>query len=297
MAGIEARVRPMEASDLTAVARLTDAAFSRIIGQLTGREPAAPLMPPLLHSTRLATDPAGCLVACGTEGEVTGAIYSIARGTLGWFGPLAVSPAVQGRGVGQMLIAACLDGLRGRGVRLIGLETFAESPFHVHLYAKFGFRPSWTGVGFRKTIAPVPPPGGVREGTTVPDLGFVYEGLDVGAEVAVTAGHAVGTTFTTDGGVAICHFAPTFEGAGTGFLTFVAASSQPDFRRLLDAAEGACADRRLTALSVHVPGSSWQTIDELVTRGYRAGRVGVRMKLGENPNYDGGDFFYADNWL
>jgi hypothetical protein len=46
-----------------------------------------------------------------------------------------------------------------------------------------------------------------------------------------------------------------------------------------------------------VPGSSWQTIDELVTRGYQAERVGVRMKLGENPNYDGGDFFYADNWL
>jgi hypothetical protein len=97
--------------------------------------------------------------------------------------------------------------------------------------------------------------------------------------------------------VAICHFAPTFEGAGAGFLPFVATATQPDFRRLFDAVEGACADRRLTTLTVHVPGPSWQTIDELVTRGYRAERVGVRMKLGENPNYDGGDFFYADNWL
>lgn len=297
MAGNPVRVRPMETTDLAEVARLTDAAFGLIIGQMTGRQVPAPVMPPLLFPTRFATDPAGCFVACDPAGKVTGAVFSTARGALGWFGPLAVSPIAQGQGVGQLLIAACLEQMRGRGVRLVGLETFAESPFHVHLYAKSGFRPSWTGVSFRRSIESVRPPGRVTAHSAPAELDFVYEGLDVGAEAATTESRAVGTTFTAEGGVAICHFAPTFEGAGTGFVPFLAAPTQTAFLLLLDAAEQACAERGLTALTVRVPGSAWRTIDGLVERGYRAGRVAIRMKLGERPDYDGGDFYYADNWL
>ncbi len=287
----------MQASDLAEVARVTDVAFGRIIGQMTGREVTEPVMPRLLFSTRLAADPAGCFVAIGESNDVTGAVFSIARGTLGWFGPLAVSPEAQGRGVGQALIAACLAGLRERGVLLVGLETFAESTFHVHLYSKFGFRPSWTGLGFRRKIAPVPMPAHVTANGRLPSLDFVYEGLDVRTEAAVAAALGVGTTFVTDGGVAICHFAPTFEDSATGFVPFVAATSRPAFDDLLDAAEHECGERGLGVLSVRVPGSSWRTIDGLVARGYRSGRVELRMKLGARPDYDRGDIFYGDNWL
>ncbi|HXZ83727.1 MAG TPA: GNAT family N-acetyltransferase [Acidimicrobiales bacterium] len=287
----------MQTPDLVEVARVANAAFGHIIGQMTGRAAATPVLPPLLFSTRLAADPAGCFVATGETNEISGAVFSIARGTLGWLGPLAVSPDVQGRGVGQALIAGCLESLRGRGVRLVGLETFADSPFHVHLYSKFGFRPSWTGVGFRRNIAPVRMPTDVTTDGAPPDLDFVYEGLDVAAEVATTESFAVGTTYVTEGGLAVCHFAPTFEAEGTGFLPFVAASSRPAFDRLLDAAEHACGERGFGVLTVRVPGSSWQTIDALVARDYRAGRVEVRMKLGARPDYDSGNFFYGDNWL
>jgi len=50
------QVRSMRPSDLVEVARVTDAAFGDIIGKLTGREVAPPVMPPLLFPTRLATD-------------------------------------------------------------------------------------------------------------------------------------------------------------------------------------------------------------------------------------------------
>ncbi len=298
MAGNPVRVRPMETTDLAEVARLTDAAFGLIIGQMTGRQVPAPVMPPLLFPTRFATDPAGCFVACDPAGKVTGAVFSTARGALGWFGPLAVSPIAQGQGVGQLLIAACLEQMRGRGVRLVGLETFAESPFHVHLYAKSGFRPSWTGVSFRRSIESVRPPGRVTAHGSAGRARFRLRGPRRRCRGRRTADpRAVGTTFTAEGGVAICHFAPTFEGAGTGFVPFLAAPTQTAFLLLLDAAEQACAERGLTALTVRVPGSAWRTIDGLVDRGYRAGRVAIRMKLGERPDYDGGDFYYADNWL
>lgn len=291
-------MRPMQEPDLADVRHVTDAAFARIIGQMTGRTVATPVMPPLLFSTRFAADPADCWVALdGATSEIVGAIFSIARGTLGWFGPLAVSPAAQSQGVGRALIAACLDGLRRRGVRLIGLETFAESPFHVRLYSRFGFRPSWTGLGFRRKIESVRMPAGVTTDGAVPNLDFVYAGLDVGAEAAMVARSAVGTAFVTEGGIAICHFAPTFEGAGTGFLSFVAASSRPAFDRLLDAAEHACGERGLGVLAVRVSGSAWQTFDRLVARGYRPERAEIRMKLGERPDYDAAAIFYADSWL
>jgi GNAT superfamily N-acetyltransferase len=288
----------MEEPDLADVRHVTDTAFARIIGQMTGRTVTTPVMPPLLFSTRFAADPAGCWVAGDdTTSEIVGAVFSIARGTLGWFGPLAVSPAAQGQGVGRELIAACLEGLRRRGVRLIGLETFAESPFHVRLYSRFGFRPSWTGLGLRRKIEPVRMPADVTTDGAGPNLDYVYAGLDVHAEAAMVARCAVGTSFVTEGGIAICHFAPTFEGAGTGFLPFVAASSQPAFDRLLDAAEHACGERGLGVLAVRVSGSAWRTFDRLVARGYRAERAEIRMKLGERPDYDASAIFYADSWL
>ena len=291
------QVRSMRPSDLVEVARVTDAAFGDIIGKLTGREVAPPVMPPLLFPTRLATDREGCFVATGAADELVGAVFSVARGTLGWFGPLAVSPDAQRRGVGRALIAACLDGLRDRGVRLVGLETFAESPFHVDVYSKFGFRPAWTGIGFRRGIDKTAVPADVATGAAPPNLDFVYEDLDLTAEATVAATRAVGATFTTADGFAIVHVEPTFRSEGTGFVPFVAAATRPSFDRLIDAVEHACGEQGLGTIEVRVPGSAWPTIDRLVARGYRPGRVEVRMKRGERPDYDRGDFFYADNWL
>ena len=105
-------------------------------------------------AVRFAADPDGCFVAVREQepGQVTGALISVARGTLGWFGPLAVHPDAQRSGAGGKLVAACLDSWRRRGVRLMGLETYRDSPFHARFYQKMGFRPSCTGIGFRAQL-------------------------------------------------------------------------------------------------------------------------------------------------
>ena len=215
-------------------------------------------MPRLLFSTRLAADPAGCFVAIGESDDVTGAVFSIARGTFGWFGPLAVSPEAQGRGVGQALIAACLAGLRERGVLLVGLETFAESPFHVHLYSKFGFRPSWTGLGFRRkhrARADARPRHGERRAAK--------------SRLRVR-GHRRAHRSRRGGGARCRNHlrdrrgrrhlplrSRPSEDSATGFVPFVAATSRPAFDDLLDAANTTVANSGLGVLSVRVPGSSW----------------------------------------
>ena len=57
-------------------------------------------IPALLFRTRLAADPDGCFVAASARDPtgVTGVVFSVARGTLGWLGPLAVHPGASDAG-------------------------------------------------------------------------------------------------------------------------------------------------------------------------------------------------------
>ncbi len=287
-------IRPMVTADLAAVAAVTNAAFGALRG-----EPDSTRFPGLLFQTRLAADPAGCFVAVAPRdpGTLTGALFSVARGGLGWFGPLAVLPGAQRGGVGRDLTAACLAAWRRRGVRLMGLETFADSPFHLHFYSKLGFRPAWTGVAFSRPLGETTMPGGVQAGGQLPDLSYLYPGLDVSGEAAATRSCAAGVVLTTDDGVAICHLKPTFQGPETGYLPFLAARSRGSFDLLMAAAEHLSREAGCTSFFTRVPGSSWATMDALVARGYRAGGAMLRMKCGEDTDYDRTATYYCDNWL
>jgi predicted N-acetyltransferase YhbS len=307
----------MATTDLAEVAAVTNTAFGTLRG-----EPDSQRFPPLLFETRLAADPAGCLVAVapGDPARITGALFSVARGGLGWFGPLAVLPGAQRDGVGRGLTAACIQAWRRRGVRLMGLETFGDSPFHIHLYSKLGFRPTWTGVSFSRPLGETAMPDGVQvgglpdgahasgardggqamampDGGQIPDLSYLYPGLDVSGEAAATQSCGAGVVLTTRDGVALCHLKQTFQPPRTGYLPFLAARSRESFEALMAAAEHLSREAGCTSVFTRTSGSSWATMDALVARGYRAGGAMVRMKRGEHTDYDRTETFYCDNWL
>lgn len=77
------------------------------------------------------------------EGKLVGVIFAFDRGNLGIFGPLAVLPEYQGKGIAQLLVAAVVDYLEATlpRPRRLGLCTFAQSTKHIHLYGKFGYYP------------------------------------------------------------------------------------------------------------------------------------------------------------
>jgi len=286
----------MTPADLGGARAAANAAF----GQLFGLGPDGPaVFGELLFATRFEADPAGCFVAVADAepARVIGALMSVARGPLGWFGPVAVEPGRQQGGVGAALVDACLRSWREREVRTMGLETLADSAFHVRFYARFGFRPSWTGVAFEAPLAPGAMPGGVEIGGPLPELDFLYPGLDLAAEVGVTTRLGCGRVISTSDGLAICHTEPTFQQPGVGFVPFLAAASREGFDRLMAAAEHLCHGRGLSSMLVRVPGSSWGTMVALRDRGYRAGRVMVRMKAGALLDYDRAGLLYIDNWL
>jgi predicted N-acetyltransferase YhbS len=293
--------RPMTAADLEEVATVADGAFIGVIGSLTGQRLTRPFFPPAGLALRLATDPEGCLVAV-EAGRLLGAIFSVRRGTLAWFGPLAVDAPVQGRGVGQALVEECRRLWAASGVRLMGLETFGQSAGHVHLYGRLGFRPGWVGVQLKRdlepgagTVTPAPPLQHPR--LPLPDLGFLYPGFDPGREVRATIERGAGRVFASDGGLAILHLRDAFHvSEEEGFIPLLAADGRDAFLSLLEACEAAARAEGRRSISTRLPGGAIGAYDALLERGYRAGAAMLRMKAGERLDYDR-DAWYCDDWL
>ena len=292
----------MQTADLEEVAQISDLAFIAVIEKLSGQRLQRPFFPTAGLGLRLEADPEGCLVA--TDGrELVGALFSVARGTVAWFGPLAVATGSQGGGVGQALVAGCLRRWGLRGVRLMGLETFPNSSFHLHLYAKFGFRPAWTGVALKKqldvgpTAVNEPAPPLQHPEVPLPDIGYLYPGFDPSAEVRAILKRRAGRVFATDRSLAVVLLADAFHvSAEAAFIPLLVAPDREAFVAMVAACETAARDAGKQTISVRLSGSCWGAFQALVERGYRAGSSALRMKAGENLDYDR-DAWYCDDWL
>jgi hypothetical protein len=82
-----------------------------------------------------------------------------------------------------------------------------------------------------------------------------------------------------------------------GFVLFLAAATRTSFDRLLDAAEQLSYQQGKTSLFTRTSSSSWRTWDALTRRGYQAYRLMMRMKAGQNPDYDHTSSYCLDSWL
>ena len=291
------RVRPMTSADLPAAARAVDAAFAIVFAELYGERAPAPTFPLAGFECRLRANPPGCLVAVDGA-DVAGAVFSVRRGPLAWFGPLAVAPEFQRRGVAGALLRHLLADWRETGVRLMGLGTFTDSSFHVGLYRGFGFQPAWVGISYRKPVEPGPWPEGVVRGGDVPALDFLFPGFDPAAEIAATVATGVGEALTCPGGVALCHLDGGFHtSAEAAFMPLVAAADRESFVALVTAAERLAAGAGKRVIATRLPGGCSAAQDALSDLGYLPGGVMLRMKQGEHLDYDGAAAYYCDDWL
>jgi [ribosomal protein S18]-alanine N-acetyltransferase len=296
-------VRTMRTADLEEVAELSDNAFIEVIAWLSGRRLERPFFPLGGLALRVEADPEGCLVAADA-GVLVGALFSVARGTLAWFGPLAVAKDRQGTGVGQLLVAECLARWSRRNVRLMGLETFPTSGFHLHLYSKFGFRPGWVGFQVKKRLdaptagpAAEPAPPLQHPEVPLPDLGYLYPGFNPAAEVRAILKRKAGRVFATDRSLAVVALADSFHVTDDdAFVPLLVAPDRQAFLGLVAAAEEAARAAGKKSIAIRLSGSSWGAFQALVESGYRAGSSALRMKAGENPDYDR-DAWYCDDWL
>src|SRR4051812_40588549 len=62
-------------------------------------------------------------------------------GVEGWMGPLAVRSDQQGHGLGKDVVGKGITWLRGRGAKVIGLETMPRTMDNIGFYSRLGFVP------------------------------------------------------------------------------------------------------------------------------------------------------------
>jgi ribosomal protein S18 acetylase RimI-like enzyme len=123
------------------------------IGQLThdvyvGGGLASPEYGEQLRDVAGRADQAELLVARVDDGHVVGSVALVLTGDFGEitesddeaaFRMLVVDPAVQGRGVGRLLVTTCLDRARTAGKRRVVLSTDRRMTTAQRLYARLGF--------------------------------------------------------------------------------------------------------------------------------------------------------------
>ena len=312
---MEITIRPLRENDLPDADRIFRLAFGAFIGL---PDPMAFAGDADFVRTRWLVDPAATLGA-ESANLLIGSNFLTNWGSVGFFGPLTISPDFWDKGVASRLLEPTMDIFAEWGTKLTGLYTFAQSAKHVHLYQKFGFWPqfltaimtksvdqslaasSWSG--FSKTAEQE------REGclkACAELTGAIYEGLNVEREIRAVAGQKLGETVTVwDGsrlaGFAVCHCGAGSEaGSGSLYVKFGAArpgrAAEQNFNRLLEACEAFAASRGLEKIVAGVNTARVAAYRRMLARGFRSIIQGVAMLRSEDQGYNRPDVYVIDDW-
>jgi predicted N-acetyltransferase YhbS len=267
--------------------------------------------------TRWRANPGGALVA-ELEGRVIGSNLVTNWGSVGFFGPLSVSPDHWGQGVAQELLTSTMQLFEEWSIEHAGLFTFAQSAKHVGLYQRFGFWPRYlTAVMSRPVVGS---PGEVgRRLTEMPDESMprlleelgqltdaIYRGLDLTVEFTSLRSQRLGEVVVLEGGertegVALCHLGPGTEaGSGTCYVKFGGVLPGPGaperFARLIGACDRMAHDAGATLLVAGANAErehAWRALSEM---GFAREIQGVAMHRPNTSGYSTADSFVIDDW-
>src|SRR5579859_6480695 len=133
----EVRVRPLAEADLDEADRVFRVAFGTFLGV---PDPGSLFGDADYVRTRWRACPDAALAA-ELDGRLAGSNFAANWGSVGFFGPLTVTPEYWDRAIAQRLLDATMDLFADWQTRHAGLFTFAQSAKHVGLYQKYGFWP------------------------------------------------------------------------------------------------------------------------------------------------------------
>lgn len=310
--GPQLTVRPLVEGDLDAADHVMRLAFGTFLGL---PDPASFMGDVDYVRTRFRAEPSAAFAAT-IDGDLVGSNFATNWGSVGFFGPLTVHPSRWDTGIGARLMEPVLGCFSSWGTTHAGLFTFAHSPKHVGLYARFGFWPRALTALLRKAVDPAP----ATSARALSDLApaeraaalvacaeladVVHPGLDLGREIAATAAAGLGDTVllaTSDAlaGFAVCHVGSGSEaGSGTCYVKFgaVRPGHGDDFDRLLSACESFAASRSADWLDVGLSFACSDAMRRITAAGFRAGLQGVTMHRPDEPAYHRADAYVLSDW-
>lgn len=254
------------------------------------------------------------------EGELIGSNFATRWGSVGFFGPNSVRPDRQSHGGGKALVQAVTDQFDAWGVRHAGLCTFPQSPLHIALYGKFGYRARFlTPV----MIAPAQAAGDAGGWTRYSELpegdrpaveaacreltDMLYDGLDLGAEIRIVTARGLGDTLlrwdgaSKLGGFAVCHWGPASEaGENCCFVKFGAvrpgAGDAARFAALLDGCGALAAAAGMETLLAGVNVAREEAYQQMIARGFRGAFHVITMHRPNEAAYSRPGLYVLDDW-
>jgi ribosomal protein S18 acetylase RimI-like enzyme len=322
------KIRRVRKGDLSKVRDVIEQAFGDFFERQVGTRPRQVFGGAQYVHHRWLMEPWGCFVAEEGDGKIVGAAVAVMWGTLGLVGPIAVLTNYQNQDIGQQLLAACQEFFDENKATLQGVATYPYSPKHLVLYQKFGYRPKGLVVVASKHldrreivhVTKVARPGlevrrysSLEEAKKKPAMlkfrritNAIWRGMDVGKEVEIVDGLALGDTLLLEKGreligFAVTHMPPNSEAPhGAAYVKFLAIDARhrrPEHLHLLLAAvEEMAAAAQLGQVVAPVYTYYWNAYQVLLERGYHADFTMVRMKRGKPEDYEDGSDLVLDDW-
>jgi ribosomal protein S18 acetylase RimI-like enzyme len=327
------RVRRVRKGDLSRVRDVVEQAFGDFFERQLGSRPRTVFNGAQYVHHRWLMEPWGCFVAEDHEGKLVGAVVAVMWGSLGVVGPLAVLTNHQNQHVGHHLLRAVHEFLDENKVGLAGLVTYPNSPKHLRLFHRFGYKPKSLVAITSRTLEPGGAPEAARaDGGRAPKVPLAVRpfsaleevkkkavlqrlrrittalcrGLDLVKEVEIVDGLALGETYLLETGkevlgFAVCHTPGVSEApAATFYVKFLAldrAHRRPDYLAfLLGALETAALEGGLGRIVAPVYLKYFSVYQTLLDRGYQVDFTMLRMQRGRLEDYEDPADIVLDDW-
>ncbi len=96
------------------------------------------------------------LIAEESSSRIVACVYTEVRGPRGYLGQLAVDPALQGQGLGRLMVEAAEDRLRAKGCQAVDITVLSMRPELLPLYRRLGYAETGVVEDFRpvRQLAP-----------------------------------------------------------------------------------------------------------------------------------------------
>ncbi len=318
------KIRRVRKGDLSKVKDVVEQAFGDFYERQLGSRPRQVFGGAQYVHHRWLMEPWGCFVAEEGDGKIVGVAVSVIWGMVGLVGPIAVLTSYQNAGIGQQFLKAAQSFFEENKVALQGLVTYPGSPKHLCFYQKYGFRPKGlVAITFksmdRREIMPAKLALAIHRFSALEEVrkksmmqkfrrltNSIYRGMDVGKEVEIVDGLALGDTLLIEKGHELVGFAiyhtPGVSEAPQGslYIKFLALNSRhkkPEyFHQLLAALEEVAHAAGLQRVIAPVYTYYWAAYQALLERGYQIDTTMVRLKRGKLQDYEHPDDLVLDDW-
>jgi predicted N-acetyltransferase YhbS len=323
------QIRRIRKGDLAKVREVVDQSFGDLFERQLGTRPRQPFGGAQYVHHRWLMEPWGCFVAEEDGTKIVGAAVGVLWGGVGVIGPVAVLTNYQNQRIGQQLIQAVEEFFAENKVALHGAVTYPNSPKHLVLYSKFGYRPKAL---MAIMVRPLDrrdgrgaPPRPAKAGLTLRRFGSLDEtrkkaalqrfhrithavcrGLELAKEIEIVDGLALGDTLMLERGAdllgfAIYHVPGVSEApAGALYVKFLALDPRQKkvefLEQFLAAIEELAAELDVQRVILPVYTRYWNAYSTLLKWGYQIDSTLVRMQHGRQEDYEDPAHLVLDDW-